>query len=72
MGDRACVYKTREDAVLAACQRSPAPPYSDIRTRAVVVKDCIHHAWGRVHTWKSARRCKDGKTRSFYGWQVGA
>lgn len=71
-GDVRCIFKTREAAVMAACKASPAPPYSDMRTRSVIVKDPIHYAGGRVFTWKSARLCKDGQTRDFYGWEVGA
>jgi len=64
-------FKTREAAVDCAVSRSPAPAYSDLKTRQVRLQ-CSDYAWGRLYVSEHLLRCKDGQKRPFYFYEVGA
>jgi hypothetical protein len=67
------VYRTRAAARLAAARANPDGAYSDIATRALIVRCSFTRALGKVYT--TPRRLRDPKTGTvseWYGWQIGA
>ncbi len=68
-------FRTREAAEAFQVLSSIEPAYCSLHPALrgdVFVRDPIHHAGGKVHTWSYRARSKDGQTRTYFGSYVGA
>lgn len=68
------LYRTREAAELAACRTCIETDvvYCDIATRALIVRNPVTRASGKVYVLPRSGRDKAGRRVTGYIWEVGA
>lgn len=68
------LFKTRDAAEVAAVMAShpDKAAFSNVRSRELYASNWIDRCYGKVYVSKHSKRCKDGKFRDFYSYELGA